>query len=222
MEAAFYYGCEPPYEANKMDATQEPYWWQADQCPDSSGWLDPSPPGGPYVNANWKCVHADTGGNGFGLTDGIALTTGNCENPAIDEAALTASCHGSRYQCNNPIDVPGPGDVVDLDDPRIIKIYILPFNAFNNVPTGANTDLPVVDFAAFYVTAWKYNTREDPCGPADNPGGVDNDNAKLPGLGEGEVGGYFIQWVEPGGGAVDPTATCNLNDPTPCRAVLVR
>jgi hypothetical protein len=169
-------------------------------------------------------VHADTGGNGFGVTDGIALVTGNCQSPVIDPVGLTASCQGHNYQCNEGIDVPGPGDTVDLNDPRIIKIYILPFNAFNNVPTGANTDLPVIDFAAFYVTAWKYNDtasgrHQDPC-----PG---NDNDKLPDYSRAsekppQLGGYFIKWVDGSGGAVDPTATCDLNDITPCRAVLVR
>jgi hypothetical protein len=222
MEAAFYFGCQPPYARNPLT---NGYWWDTSQeaadpgrggCPDWGDWFHGTgtPPGPPYTNAPWMCVHADTGGNGFGLTDGIALATGNCQAPAIDESRLTASCHGHRYSCNNPINVPQPGDIVDLDDPRIIKIYILPFNAFNNVPTGNNTDLPVIDFAAFYVTAWKYNTRQDPC-----PG---NDNARLPNLGEGEVGGYFVQWVEPGGGAVDPDATCSLSGVTPCRAVLVR
>ena len=93
------------------------------------------------------------------MTDGIALRTGNCFEPEYQRRRLVRTALArltGRYVCNNPIHVPGPGDTVDINDPRIIKIYILPFNAFNNVPTGTNTDLPVIDFAAFYVTAWKY------------------------------------------------------------------
>lgn len=224
MEAAFYFGCNPPYTYNSL--TSDGYWWESDldgdgetDCPASrpGGWLA----GPPFPNSPWECVHADTGGNGFGVTDGIALATGNCQNPVIDDVPpdLSASCQGHNYVCNNPIDVPAPGEEVDLDDPRIIKIYILPFNAFNNVPTGANTDLPVIDFAAFYVTAWKFNTRVDPCFGAENDRLADfaGVSDKPP-----QVGGYFIKFVPPGGGAVDPNATCDLSDPRPCRAVLVR
>jgi len=231
MEAAFYFGCEPPYTKNSLVSSATNYWWKdydADgepDCPSArpSGWLT----GPPFPNSPWQCVHADTGGNGFGTTDGVALVTGNCQSPSINTTTLKASCPGHNYACNNPINVPGPGDTVDLNDPRIIKIYVLPFNAFNNLPPGANADLPVIEFAAFYVTAWKYNTAEDPCGPADNPGGVDNDNDKLAayaGVGDkpAQVGGYFIQYVDPDGGAVDETASCSLTGLTPCRAVLVR
>jgi hypothetical protein len=221
MEAAFYFGCKPPFTYNSL--LPGTYWWQdytgdgEPDCPDSSSWLM----GPPYPNTPWECVHADTGGNGFGVTDGIALRTKNCRNPAIDTVALTANCPGHNYVCNSPINVPGPGvSTADLlKDPRVIKIYILPFNAFNNVPTGANTDLPAIDFAAFYVTAWKYNSAVDPC-----PG---NDNARLSNFISAsdkppQVGGYFIKYVDPDGGTVDENADCVLTDTKICRAVLVR
>jgi Putative Flp pilus-assembly TadE/G-like len=221
MEAAFYFGCKPPYAKNHFDDAD---WWNdfdgdgEEECPagqGAGGWLT----GPPYPNSPWKCVHADNGGNGFGVTDGIALRTGNCRNPAIDKAALTAQCTGHNYQCNNDIDVPGPGDTVDINDPRVVRIYILPFNAFNNVATGANTDLPVLDFAMFYVTAWKYQTAVDPCPSAEN-----NRLSNFPGVANkpAQLGGYFIKWVDGNSGAIDPNATCTLDSLTPCRAVLVR
>ena len=56
-----------------------------------------------------------------------------------------------------------------------------------------------------------------------------NDNAKLDDFNRlpanekpPQIGGYFVKWVDPGGGAVDSHANCNLNTMTICRAVLVR
>jgi hypothetical protein len=221
--------------------TNNTYWWSnydtsdpEPECPGYADWFKGTgnPPGPPYTQSPWLCVHADPGNNGFAVTDGIALKTGNCQSPQIQTGTLSADCPGSpagRYTCNNPIHVPGPGDTVDMNDPRIIKIYILPFNAFNNVPSGNGTDVPVIDFAAFYVTAWKYQSGVDPCTGANRNGGAEADNDKLDDYNRlpanekpPQIGGYFIKWVDPGGGAVDSNATCNLNTLTICRAVLVR
>jgi hypothetical protein len=203
--SSFYYGCRPPYAPNKFDQTN--YWWSGQQCPDWSGWFTNGPP---FALSPWQCVHLDPGGHGFAVPDGIALRTGNCKNPNVDPPGpgASASCQAHKYQCNNPIHYTGPGSVLDPSDPRIIKIYIVPFGAYNGIQPGNNGDIPLLDFAAFYVTGWEGDG--DPC--------PNNDNANLNG---GVVAGYFIKYVEPGG-PVDPTATCDPNQIRPCRAVLER
>ncbi len=203
--SSFAYGCRPPYAPNTFD--QSSYWWSGQQCPSWSGWFTNGPP---FALAPWQCVHLDPGGHGFAVPDGIALRTGNCRNPNIDPPGpgASASCQAHQYQCNNPINYTGPGSMLDPNDPRIVKIYIVPFGAYNGIPSGNVADIPVLDFAAFYITGWEGNG--DPC--------PNNDNAKLNG---GVVAGYFIKYVG-SGGAVDPTATCDPNQIRPCRAVLER
>ena len=93
------------------------------------------------------------------------------------------------------------------NDQRIIKVYVIPYGALKN--GSGNDEIPVLDFAAFYVTAFASGNDKEPC-----PG---NDNSKLPGTNQTVVGGYFMKFVEPSG-AVDPTASC---DPTQiCPAAL--
>ena len=86
----------------------------------------------------------------------------------------------------------------------------------------------MIDFAAFYVTSWKFAPDDTPSERKTDPcPGNDNDRlSSYPGLGSrpAQVGGYFIQCVEPGGGAVDPERHVLelTRHSKPCRAVLVR
>ena len=98
-----------------------------------------------------------------------------------------------------------------LTDKRIIKVYVIPYGALKN--SNGNDEIPVLDFAAYYVTAYASGNDEEPC-----PG---NDNARLPSGPSSVVGGYFINFVGPPG-PVDPNASCTPNQIRPCRAVLER
>jgi Putative Flp pilus-assembly TadE/G-like len=94
----------------------------------------------------------------------------------------------------------------DVDsDPRVVKLMITDFSALDG---SGSTDVPVTNFAAFYVTGWtdsKCATNE----PA--PGDVK----------KGAIWGHFIKYVapDPNSGGTDD---CDPLSITPCIPVLVK
>lgn len=212
--AAFYFGCQPPYAPN--DTTQNTFWWNTttESCPSAGSWFSyaGSPPNVTYPNAPWRCVQLDVGGNGFTVSDGIALRTGNCQNPAVDSApapGAKADCQASRYTCNNPINYSGGPNFPSAEDPRVVQLYVVPYGAYKGVKSGNKQVVPVLQLAAFYITGWKFNRGVDPC--------ANNDNDKL---GEAMLGGYFIKFVGPSGPVTDQV--CDPDDITLCRVALTR
>jgi hypothetical protein len=89
-----------------------------------------------------------------------------------------------------------------VGDPRIVPLLIVPFGAFGGTPPAA---VPVIDFAAFYVTNWN----GDPCqAMADWPD-------------KGAIEGHFVKYAAPnphGAGEL----VCNPDALTPCVPVLTR
>jgi len=212
--AAFYYGCQAPYAAN--DTSTNSFWWNTStkSCPATSSWFSYSgtPPNVNYPHSPWECVQLDVGGNGFTVGDGIALATGNCKSPNADPIGpgSQAKCQSHKYQCNNPITYHGGTNYPSLDDPRVIKLFVVPWGAYKNVKTGNGQVVPVLRLAAFYVTGWHFNAGDDPC-----PG---NENSRLGGE---QVGGYFIKAVESSGPA-NPHKQCSPDDVNLCTVALVR
>jgi hypothetical protein len=101
-----------------------------------------------------------------------------------------------------------PNNWPDYDvatDPRVVKLIITDFSALDG---SGLTEVPVVDFAAFYVTGWTSSS----CGANDPP--------PVP-VKKGAIWGHFIKYIAPdpfSGGveACDPTAL------TPCVVSLVK
>ena len=90
-------------------------------------------------------------------------------------------------------------------DPRVVKLMITDFSALDG---SGSTDVPVTNFAAFYVTGWTDSkcANNDPA-----PGDVK----------KGAIWGHFIKYVAP-----DPnsggTEDCDPLGITPCIPVLVK
>jgi hypothetical protein len=154
-------------------------------CPDSQNdlWSRPNPP-------PWDC---------------IAVQTGNATNQIAQGLNLRVFGTAQPTSCTQPNRWPNwqPGD------PRIILVIVTPFGAFGG---SGNTTVPVVRFAAFYMTGWTgQGSGTNPClGQGDE---APNDAA--------EIVGRFIQYVETpnSGGAGDET--CDFSAIDPCTAVLV-
>jgi Flp pilus assembly protein TadG len=223
--AAFYFGCQPPYAGN--DTTTPSFWWSASTgCPDWSTWFTMSgtAPNVSYPNSPWRCLHLQPGGKGQTIGDGIALRTKNCQTPAVGGApgpGVKADCQASKYTCHygvrwNPGDPPPAAD-----DPRVVRLFVVPYGAYKGVANGNNADVPVLQLAAFYITGWNYNKRADPCdavGKGDvQPALYKSDTVP----GDDELAGYFIKLID-SSGPVDPTRNCNSNDVTICRPALTR
>jgi hypothetical protein len=93
----------------------------------------------------------------------------------------------------------------ELGDPRVIPLMITDFSALGGSGT---TDVPVTNFATFYVAGWTGSTCSD---NPDPPFEVK----------KGAIWGHFVKYAEP-----DPNAesgpTCDLTTVTPCVPVLTR
>ena len=99
-------------------------------------------------------------------------------------------------------------------DPRLVSVFLVPFGTFES---NGGELVPIIDFAAFYVTGWASNGAgfANPC--------IGNGDQFVPGTtpDQGVVSGHFVKRVNPnpGGSGVD---TCDLNDIGECVAVLVK
>jgi hypothetical protein len=138
---------------------------------------DPAPPAGP--------------------ADCVPLKTGEMAGPT--EKALD-----DRFASCPPILWGLPGFDPDKD-PRVVKLMITDFSAFNE---SGSVDVPVTNFAAFYVTGWTGSK----C--------ANNDPPPFD-IKKGAIWGHFFKYVAP-----DPfsggTDVCDPLSITPCIPVLVK
>jgi hypothetical protein len=128
----------------------------------------------------WECVKTQTGG-----------AVGQVER------GMKQRILGGSNTCTAPINWPN----YEIGDPRIVPLIITPFGSFGG---SGNDIVPVIDFAAFYVTGWN----SDPC-PGAHP------------VPKGYIAGHFVKYAAPNPrGAGD--AVCNRDALTPCVPVMTR
>jgi hypothetical protein len=132
-----------------------------------------------------------------GPADCVPVEPGKMANTAA--SALNqrfASCPANNW--------PGP---LATSDPRIVKLMVTDFSALDG---SGKTTVPVINFAAFYITGW------------DGASCANNQPYPFPGSSnKGDIWGHFIKYVAP-----DPfsggTDGCDPNAVTPCIPVLVK
>ena len=217
-------GCITWYGKNPF--TQGNWWDVSTQtCPGSTTFFKtPNPPGtDPYTNSAsnpFRCVPTVPGSVGNPVSDGIKIRTGNC----VGNVNLSSyTCQGNP-PCSNPNTYdPLTKTFAPGDKQRVVNLFIVPYQALKGIGGSNSTQvLPILGFAAFYVTGWKGpgssadTCTTDPDGPT-GPARPDQIPAN-----NGEINGYFIEDVQPNTGPVDPNVTCVIGQLTPCRAVLVR
>jgi Flp pilus assembly protein TadG len=116
--------------------------------------------------------------------------------------------------CTNPNHWPN----FDSGDPRIVPVMVVPYGSFQDSGAGTGSEVPVQDFAYFYVTGWtgQGNGFDNPCqGNGDDP---------VPGNDSAYIVGHFIKHVETLNGK-GGDATCDLTDVNSlsgCAAVMTR
>jgi hypothetical protein len=130
-----------------------------------------------------------------GPADCVPLKTGTTAGPTLQ--GLDA-----RFSTCPALNWPGYDAA---NDPRVVRLLITDFSSLGG--SGA-TDVPVTNFAAFYITGWtgsKCANNEAP------PGDVS----------KGAIWGHFIKYIEP-----DPNSTgdetCDPVVVTPCVPILVK
>jgi hypothetical protein len=185
----------------------------------------------PYTNEPgnpWRCVLNNPGSIVGQAGDWMAVATENCRqtNPGGTQCTdFLKATDVPDVNCGNYDGIPGNPDGWDGDseDPRVVSLFIVPYQALKNVAgTGAQSPIPVLRFASFYVMNWRGNNAgsNDPC-PDPDFGGVPVGLPSGP-VGKGTILGVFDTTVSYETGPVDQNATCREDDPTPCRVVLVR
>lgn len=144
------------------------------------------------------CVRVDPGGKESFIGKGLNLRVLGSEKPS----SCTQKNHWPAY---------------DPADPRILPVFVVPYGAFQDNGSGKGSDVPVQDFAFFYVTGWSGNPGfKNPCqGDGDDP---------VPENNPGYIVGHFIKYVvtlNDGGGSDTP---CDLgaSSISGCVAVMTR
>jgi hypothetical protein len=101
-------------------------------------------------------------------------------------------------------------------DPRIVPVMVVPYGSFQDNGAGTGTEVPVQDFAYFYITGWtgQGNGFDNPCqGNGDDP---------VPGNDSAYIVGHFIAHVA----TLDVTPSdvpCNWDSSiSGCAAVMTR
>jgi Putative Flp pilus-assembly TadE/G-like len=174
--------------ANGCNPSYRPHETTDPACPDapSALWARPNPPA-------WDCVAVEPGDKTNQVAQGLNLRIFGTTQPD--------SCSSPNHWPNWR-DYPG--------DPRIILVMVTPFGSLAG--NGNSTTVPVVRFAAFYITGWTGN------GSGANPCIGQGDEAPAD---TAEIVGRFIQYVEiPNNGGADEE-TCDFSAIDPCTAVLV-
>jgi len=183
--------CDPTKSNLKTELAQgcspayRPHETTDPACPGNASalWARPNPP-------PWDCVAIQTGNATNQIADGLNTRVFGTDKPN--------SCTQPNHWPNYP-----PGD------PRIIFVIVTPFGAFQG--SGSAT-VPVVRFAAFYMTGWTGNgSGANPCiGHGDEPP-----------TDSGEIVGRFIQYVDTPNNGGAGGSTCDFTALDPCTAVLV-
>jgi hypothetical protein len=127
-------------------------------------------------------------------------------NRRILGAAKPSSCTNANHWPN-----------FDPGDPRIVPVLIVPNGSFQDSGAGTGSEVPVQDFAYFYVTGWtgQGNGFDNPCqGNGDDP---------VPGNDSAYIVGHFIAHVETIN-ATGGDSPCDLSGSSisGCAAVMTR
>jgi hypothetical protein len=127
---------------------------------------------------------------------GSGIKTGPIRTALNNRFAPGGNCLTNNYPTVSP------------SDRRVVILMLTDFSAFSN---GASTQVPVVNFGAFYVTGWEgavasCSTQNDAA-----PGGTPD---------TGEIWGHFITYVAIGG--VGGSGICDTTGFTPCVPVLTQ
>ena len=154
----------------------------------------------------------------YGCTTPYQLNTAQvCPNPAPPPGPATciptktgATVGPTEQALNDRFAGCPPNNWPDFDvasDPRVVKLMLTDFSALGG---SGHTEVPVTNFAAFYVTGWTKGT----CANNDPP-------PPTLSVKRGGIWGHFIKYIAPdpfsdGTEACDPTAV------TPCIVSLVK
>ena len=189
-----------------INSLTDPNWYCADQ--NSSHvwvWLSGQPRTPP-----WQCVREGSGFTGNKIADGMAIRT---KNPS--SGTCTNADNWSHYGDGTPLD-----PTINKVDPRIIRIFVLPYGSLGNSGTGGNNTSAVLDFAQFYITDWggQGSNYDDPCPPSAA------EAAAGPRPPFGSIAGHFMRFdSSPDSGDIPSDEICDLSPGAvrPCQAVLV-
>jgi hypothetical protein len=212
-------GCKPWYGPNLFDQDTAGTWWNTstNSCPPKPSGTEPNltPPWSPNgPRSPRRCVVKAPGFSPNVIADGIAAAIGNCSNIQSNSCQNYACTNGNVYNPASPDEwsIHGP-----KRSPRVVFIFIVPYGAYKT--TSSQTTMPVLTFAAFYVTGWEgkgSGANQNPCLSAPPTGSLPDEDTN-----GGDIVGYFVDYAmqdAPG----DPDSHCVIGQLQPCTPVLVR
>lgn len=205
-------GCRPWYGPNTFDDPVDDEWWPCPPKP--SGQSAPWFPNGP---GNWReCVVKAPGFSPNVIADGIAAAIGNCSNLQSNSCQSYACTNYNFYDPTKPDEWSLHGGKAS---PRVVFLFIVPYGAYKG--TGSQDTMPILTFAAFYITGWEgkgNGANQNPCLSA--PPGPPGSRPDEPTDG-GDIVGYFVDYTLPDAPG-DPDSHCVIGQLQPCVPVLVR
>jgi putative Flp pilus-assembly TadE/G-like protein len=112
---------------------------------------------------------------------------------------------GTRfYECNNWVKSNGGGvPLIPKDDSRVVQLFIEPYGS------DGSKNVPIQDFATFYVTGWDGETSKCKTHPDDSAA-------------KGEIVGHFIKYVNVVDENEGGSESCSANSLGQCIIVLTR
>jgi hypothetical protein len=133
-------------------------------------------------------------------------------------------------KCDNPNFWTVPNDLSLMKsrlpaDPRLVQLIIVPYGSLSS--TGSY-QVPIQDFASFYVTGYDSNGSQKTCQSTGAYTSASSSFAFLAdtltsgGNNNHEVWGHFVVFTEPSGGGTGGGGTCDPNVASDCIAVLTK
>jgi len=163
-------------------------------------------------------------GRPAGAVDCINTNNGGAQVPSCIAALIQTGAAVDQTNCSLRGNATGcavdhwlVGDGIPAGDPRVMSTFVVFSGDYINA-TG-NTPVPIRQFAAFYVTGWKFTGKQVTCPTGLNPTQENEPPPASAATAQNAIWGHWITYTVPGigGGQI-----CNFQDFGECTPTLTR
>lgn len=155
------------------------------------------------------CVNTNNGGANIPTCVAALIQTG----ATVD----TTNCNLKGNNTGCAVDHWLVGDAIPQGDPRVMSTFVVFTGDYINA--NGNTPVPIRDFAAFYVTGWKFNGQQVTCPTGLTPTQANEPPPASAAGANNAIWGHWITYTVPGIGGGN---ICDFQAFGECTPVLVR